>query len=542
MKRSSLFIPILFSVFFLSACEDPLALALKQWEKDKIDSAADLENFELGYWKKSTGGFLNLSEDWLFMGMKDEDQLQDGRFGDFGAQLGVDLGEDVRYNVIEYDSKSAPHSQAVLESYGFLTYNQKLKNGMNGYLFEPRLYPENANVLNYTIKEYGDTSLFRPWKYDSGKESQNIMSPFRVGYTGFEVTVNGNKSITKRYPIKVQATVDLLLFINRFWKKNIDLGLGNVVLPGSNDVRLRFKVTGLPDCLDDMVLEFEDSVKIFSRCTYETCVLNGDILPDSNMVFIDKRDTLCLPMQKFLFRFKRNKSITFRDISPEITTIMNRTDVGYEEWSWYPLPIYMSLPANIINNIPPAHHFVKTPDGKVKDLMKVQHHWYVENVVLYLNIYCDNPFVAFNLQPKQDGSGQTPVELLDEYNNHGMTEISDEYTVLYSDGTDNESGSATIYLVKHGTSEDQDCSGDADDFEDLPGNVMDPFGSATTVEVDPSTPFVIKLNDFMTQAQKDSVSASINKLKKESGYTSNISDQAKDEKISEMNEKIKKNQ
>lgn len=541
MKRSSLFIPILFSVLFLSACEDPLALALKQWQKDKIDSAVDLENFELGYWKESSGGFLNLSKDWLFMGMKDEDQLQDDRFGGLGQQLGVDLGEDVRYNVIEYDSKSSPQSDAVMEANGFLTYAQRFKNGLNGYWFEPKLYPENANVLNYTIKEYGDNLLFRRWKNDRGREFEHIMSPVGVGYTGFEVTVNGNKSITKRYPIKVQATVDMLLFVNRFWRKNINLGVTHVTLPGSPDVKLRFKVTGLPDCLDDMLLEFEDSVKIFARCSYETCVIDGDVLADSNMVFVEKRDTISLPMEKFLFRFKQNRSITFRDLTDEISSIMDRTEEAYEEWSWMPLPIYMSIPMNIIMNIPPAHHFVKTPDGKIKDLMKVKHHWYVENVVLYLNIYCDNPFVAFNLTPKKDGAGEAPIDLLDYFNEHGGTELSEEYMVLYGDGTDNESGSSRIYVVKKSDTGDIVCEGDADDFEDLPGDALSELPGDTLKEVDPSTPFVMKLNDFMTQAQRDSVAASINQLKKDSGYTSNISDKAKDDKVAEMNKKIKEN-
>ena len=539
MKRRFPFLFLGLLACLLPGCTDPMQEFLKGWINDKYEGAANLTDFRFGYWHKTkNGGLMSKPQD-EYVTFMDEKQLQDERLSGFGADMGVDMSSlgSEQYNLLEYTPAGAEISEDEGKKYD-------LEPGSYAYYkFLPEFVPENANVLNYTVEEYGDKPILN--FLEIGKRRSNVLIvPKELGYTGLEVSVNGNKTVTHRYPVKVQATVDLPVIVTRFWRKDLNLGPLSASIPPSKNTKIRFRVDAVPDCVKDMVFLVTDSVKIYARCIYETRELDGVALKKGEYPYIiEKRDTISLPTHTRYHRFKKGQKVVMRDLSKEIHKITARYETGYTDWRWIVVPGLLIHPFYLFTHLPPPHHIMKDEDGGLHDFMAIKHHWYIENIVFYFNIFTDNEFIKFKVYAKKDGTGDQLklVEdfLLEEWN---YEEELDEYDLIYADNTEGESGTDTIIYVakKEESNDDIESTEPLDEMEDVPG---DPFSEASqldpTKECDPRTPFLIRFNDFMTKAQKDSMVNVINEKKREVGYDSKISEKAKDDKIDMMNQKYK---
>lgn len=113
-----------------------------------------------------------------------------------------------------------------------------------------RYYPDDARVTRVTV-ESSDTSVMvirptdRPLKF--------IFVPKNLGDCNITVTLEGNNSITKTFPLRVTHTAYVVFYVSR---------LADLLDSQWQDID--FKITTLPDSWYPLVLYFQDSLTVYS--------------------------------------------------------------------------------------------------------------------------------------------------------------------------------------------------------------------------------------------------------------------------------------
>lgn len=241
--------------------------------------------------------------------------------------------------------------------------------------------------------------------------------------------------------------------------------------------KIRMNIKGIPEGSDDLVMLTKDSVTIHAYCEWYDFVNSG------HQPHVD-RYVVALPRHDKWVRYKRNTLHLIRDISKEIRDICSQ----YVEGTMI------------------KETTVTEADGTKKttiDTVSHKYYYYPENVELDVLIVCDNPFVEFKVRVNCKKTNDTLQEIYVEWE---------------------------------------------EDPDDIGDQVVDP----SLEEEDDQEPdiewqreseqyFTVRLNDFLTQAQRDSLLRVVDEKKRQYGYTAELSEEQKDKAMEEINREFEEN-
>lgn len=242
--------------------------------------------------------------------------------------------------------------------------------------------------------------------------------------------------------------------------------------------KIRMNIKGIPEGSDDLVLLTKDSVTIHAYCEWY------DFENTGRQPHVERYD-VTLPMRSKMVRYKRNTLHLLRDITSQIRDICEK----YEEGTMI------------------EQTTVKEADGTEKttiDTVAHKYYYVPENVELDVLIVCDNPFVEFLVRVKAK-------KTFDVLNGTGG---EDEIIVDWSE----DPGDIGDQVVDESLETEDDMEPDEE------------------WERETSNYFTVRLNDFLTQAQRDSIMAIVNEKKRQYGYDKTLSEEEKDKAMEKINE------
>lgn len=235
--------------------------------------------------------------------------------------------------------------------------------------------------------------------------------------------------------------------------------------------KIRMNIKGIPAGTDDLVLLTKDSVTIHAYCEWY------DFENTGSTPHVERYDVY-LPMKSKWIRYKRNTMHLLRDITPQMKEICSRYVQG------------SMVTQTTINEA----------DGTTKvklDTVSHKYYYFPENVTLDVLIVSDDPFVEFKVRVKCKKTNDVLNEIYVEWE------------------------------------EDPDDIGDQVVDESLENDDEEPEDEEWQRESEAY--FTVRLNDFLTQAQRDSLMRIVDDKKREYGYTAELSEEEKDKALEEIN-------
>lgn len=341
-------------------------------------------------------------------------------------------------------------------------------------VFVVRAFPESAMIKSFECKS-SDDEIIEVVKTDLAGVHVKVK---KLGSVNLTVFVSGAKNtIYADFPIDVIGYCNLVFYL-RDTKLTWDGVLGGfstskdleqmdidqqksflekLVSTTFRSVAIKHKMKGVPEGIDDVFMEVRDSVTVTDYICYYK-------LEEGSLNRYIHRNRYPFRMQKRYYRHIRNRRMTLRDITSLVQHVFKRTIRGdrIEE-----------------RTIEDEETGKKTT---VRDTIPYDYRYLIEHVRVDYWVFCDNPYIYFEVKNETYGTVNTFEDMGDE---------------------------------------------GPDDDSDVPG-----LKEAKT------NVFEVVLNDFMTKEQRDSCLRELREAKRKAGYLDTYSSEQKDSVVAKMNENL----
>ena len=239
--------------------------------------------------------------------------------------------------------------------------------------------------------------------------------------------------------------------------------------------KIRMNTKSLPAGLPDLVYLTKDSVTVVGYCEWYDFRKYGRA-PQV------RRDTMRFRTHEFTARYKKGRYYLLRNITDSLKALEERFIPGNKI-----KPIYLDDAGN--------YHF-----SPVRyDTVDCDYHFRGEKVILDWLVVCDNPYIEFLLTVKSK---------------------------------------KTFDQIAEGEEPPEDWSEESDDVGDGPIQVDGEEDDDDEPDREAEAYFTVVPHDFMTQHEKDSLMNVLNDFKKDVGYSESLSEEQKDEAISNINKNL----
>lgn len=291
------------------------------------------------------------------------------------------------------------------------------------------------------------------------------------GYAKLKVTVHGSKNTLVR--------VYPVKVIN-----SIDMRY--FITPywyGNIKTCIRWKPRHASDGITHDLVQMTDSVTIISYCEWY------DFRKFGRTPQVE-RDTITLPMVTRYESMRRWTKKILRDITPQVRQIRTGKD-SYIKGNWV------------------EHHTTMYNDGHIEeydDTTDVRYHYIVEQVILDINAFPEDEFVELLTSIRSGGKRKNNSII-----SGAVIEDSDGNVAGGDESTEEDAPDKSV---------DESDEDGPDDFEITREEIMY---------------FQVRMNDFLTESQRDSVRQSIRDMKDRYGITDDMDPDEKDALLDKIN-------
>lgn len=312
-------------------------------------------------------------------------------------------------------------------------------------------FPQNAKVDEITVWS-SDPEMLR---VENGETMVDFnLTPLKVGECKLYVVAKGKNVVRKVYPIRIVATLKMSCYIDQFWGNN-------------HFARVKYKIEQMPHQIQRMHINVQDSVVVIGAA-------HGIDEWHGMNDYGYKTDTTCFPLRQHTDTYRTGKRILLRNVSVPVDYYnwyayeVFYIRIGKEEFkntieTLKSIPFKLTIGSDgsywliMFENTPFERRWRYLATNGIWGIAEISRtlymvgqwpfkpsfvygrdhegngHWYLsyyqpyctKQVKLFLSVLCDNPYIKFAVNVKQNGmpedtDGDEPDESLDFRDESGI--------------------------------------------------------------------------------------------------------------------------